>query len=205
MQNNFNTEKLTANLEREGYSVRFFESRGDAADYLLSSLRGTSIGIGGSSTIDALDIENRLSDANEVYWHWNFSGEEMQRVLQKAYTAQVYMMSANAVAETGEIVNIDGRGNRLAGALYGHKKLIIVIGVNKICADLDSAIHRARNVAAPKNAQRLARKTPCAVNADRCYDCRCEDRICNALCVLWNKPGGIDEAEVIIINESLGY
>ena len=200
-----NIENAAKNLTRRGFEVHFFETAGEAADYLVSSLHGRTIGIGGSSTVAALGIEEALKKDNELYWHWNYTGDEMQRVLKLAYNAEVYMMSANGIAETGEIVNIDGRGNRLAGSLFGHEKLYIVVGVNKFAATLEDAIYRARNVAAPKNAKRLERKTPCAVNGDRCYDCQSPDRICNALNIIWNKPGGIGSAEVIIINEELGY
>jgi len=110
----------------------------------------------------------------------------------------------NGIAETGEIVNIDNTGNRVAATLYGHKKVYLVAGLNKVAPDLSGAIDRARNIAAPPNAKRLGKKTPCAVKGDRCYDCKSPERICRTLNVLWERPTG-SVYEVILINENLGY
>ena len=110
----------------------------------------------------------------------------------------------NGIAETGEIINIDGAGNRVASAIYGHKKVWIVAGKNKLAPTYDEALWRARNIAAPKNAQRLHAKTPCAVKADHCYDCKSPGRICRALTVLWGAMMGSD-MEVVLVNEDLGY
>ena len=122
-----------------------------------------------------------------------------------ATDAQVYICSLNGVAETGELVNIDGGGNRLSSGLFGHEKVYFIIGVNKIAPDLEGAIWRARNIAGPKNARRLEKKTPCAVRGDKCYDCKSPERICRALAVLWERPTGIGRAEVVLVNEPLGY
>ena len=92
----------------------------------------------------------------------------------------------------------------MAGTLYGPKQCMFVCGINKLCPDLASAVERARNVAAPKNAQRLHAKTPCAVKADHCYDCKSPGRICRALTVLWGAMIGSD-MEVVLVNEDLGY
>jgi len=141
----------------------------------------------------------RLSAHNKVIWHWEGGS------LAEAATTDVYITSVNGLAETGEIINIDGNCNRVASYMYGHKKVYLVVGANKIAPDYDSALWRARNIAAPKNAQRLNRKTPCAVKADKCYNCSSPDRICQALTVLWGKPGMIDTMEILLIDESLGY
>jgi len=108
------------------------------------------------------------------------------------------------LAETGEIINIDGTGNRISAALYGHKKVYFVVGKNKIAPTYEEALHRARNIAAPKNCVRLGLKTPCAAKADKCYDCASPDRICCGLSVLWTKMLGAD-MEVVLIDEELGY
>ncbi len=115
----------------------------------------------------------------------------------------MYLSSVNALAETGEIINIDGAGNRVASTLYGHQKVYLVISRNKLAEDYESALWRARNIAAPKNAQRLNRKTPCAVKADRCYDCKSPERICCGLVVLWRPMMGQD-IEIILVDEDLG-
>lgn len=146
-----------------------------------------------------------MSENNEVLWHWRIpEGQTGADVLKAARSADVYLSSVNGIAETGEIVNIDNTGNRVAATLYGHKKVYLVAGVNKITPDLDSAIYRSRNIAAPPNARRLGKKTPCAVKADKCYDCKSPDRICRGLVVLWEAPVGC-EYEVVLIGEELGY
>ena len=111
---------------------------------------------------------------------------------------------ALGLAETGEIINIDGAGNRVASTLYGHEKIYYIVGRNKLAKTYDDALWRARNIASPKNARKLGRKTPCAVNADKCYDCKSPDRICRGLVVMW-EPMMNMEAEVILIDEELGF
>ncbi|WP_443796173.1 LUD domain-containing protein [Dialister hominis] len=111
----------------------------------------------------------------------------------------------NGVSETGVMVNVDGTGNRVAGSLFGHKKVYFVLGVNKIMPTLEEAIYRARNVAAPKNVLRHGYKCGCSLQGgDRCYDCSAPDRICNVLAIYYKKMRNI-EMEVILINEDLGY
>lgn len=197
-----NIKKTMKNLEARRFQVRFFESGTDASAYLKEELQGTQIGIGGSQTIDALGLYEMLQENNEVFWHWKSSDPD---ILKKAGSAPVYLTSANAIAETGEIVNIDGRGNRLSSMVFGdEKRVIIVAGTNKICPDLDSAIARARGTAATKNAQRFPVNTPCKIDGE-CHDCRSPQRICNALLVLWGPMNSMESVEVILIDEELGY
>ena len=108
------------------------------------------------------------------------------------------------ISETGEIVNIDGNGNRVSSTLYGHQKVYFLVGVNKVAPDFEAALWRARNVAAPKRAQSMGCRTPCAAKADRCYDCKSPERICRGLVVLWKPMMGM-EAEVVLVDEDLGY
>ena len=142
-----------------------------------------------------------LGKNNEVIWHWE-QGPDARIRAKKEST--VYMLSANAAAETGQIINIDGTGNRVSSSLYGHKRVWFVVGSNKIAPTYDEALWRARNIAAPKNAQRLGVKTPCAVNGDRCYDCKSPQRICRGLVVLWEAIRSC-ETEVVLVDEPLGY
>ena len=186
-------------LRQRGYTVHVFERGVEAADYLNGAIDGVSVGIGGSVTVQPLGLYDRLAQHNQVYWHWQ--GGPEQRA--KAAGADVYLTSANGLAETGEILNIDGTGNRVASTLYGHKKVYFVIGANKLAPTRDEALWRARNIAAPLNARRLGKKTPCAVNGGRCYDCKSPDRICRGLVELWGPMMGM-ETEVILINEDLG-
>ena len=192
-------EKLTQNLERLGYQVTRFATAREAADYLDSQIDQTSASFGGSVTLKELDLYSRLSRHNRVVWHWEGG------TLDEAVGTEVYITSANALAETGEIINIDGTGNRVAATLYGHRRVYFVVGSNKIAPDYDAALWRARNIASPKNAQRLGVKTPCAVKGDRCYNCQSPERICRALVVLWEKPKSAEHMEIVLVDESLGY
>ena len=191
-------ECVRKNLEERGFQTSCFATAKEAADYLHAQIDGATVGIGGSMTIQAMGLSERLSKHNEVIWHWE-GGE-----LRRAMLADVYLTSVNGLAETGEIVNIDGNCNRVAASMFGPKRVYYVVGINKIAPDFEKALWRARNVAAPKNAQRLGKKTPCAVKADRCYDCKSPERICRGLSVLWRKPTGFEQAEVVLIEEELG-
>ena len=200
---NFNNVK--ANLEAHGFAVSAFSTAKEAAAYLNESIDGKTVGFGGSLTLDAMGLYDTLGTHNEVYWHWRPQRDKTVADLRgMAATAEVYLSSVNGLSESGEIINIDGTGNRVAATLYGHQKVYLVVGKNKIAKDYDAALWRARNVAAPKNAQRLGMNTPCAAKGDRCYNCQSEGRICRALTVLWEKPGG-SNMEVILINEELGF
>ena len=193
-------EAVQKNLEDRGFSVKVSAAGREAADYLDSVLDGTSVGIGGSVSVQQLGLYDRLASHNQVFWHWANGPEE----LPKAMTAEAYLTSVNGLAETGELLNIDGNGNRVASMLYGHRRVFFLVGKNKLAPTYDEALWRARNVAAPKNAQRLGKKTPCAAKADRCYDCKSPDRICRGLAVLWQCMSTA-EMEVLLVDEELGY
>ena len=198
-----NIKKLTENLEKHGFTVSYYETGAEAAAAITAAVNSKTVGIGGSKTVVALGLFELLSAHNDVAWHWK---QPVAEARAKAAAAQVYLCSANGVAETGVIINIDGDGNRVAATQYGREKLYIIIGVNKIAPDFESALWRARNIAAPLNAKRLARKTPCALSAEmKCYDCDSPERICKALSVFYRKPNGVADCEVVIINEELGY
>lgn len=191
---------IKTNLEKKGYAVSCFATKEEAAAYLNGQIDGKTVGIGGCISAQEMGLGESLQGHNQVFWHWNGDPRE------SAMATDVYISSVNGIAKTGEIVNIDGTGNRLAGTLFGHKKLYLIVGCNKIADDLDGAIWRARNVAAPKNAVRLNRKTPCAATGGKkCFDCKSPERICKALLVFWERPIGIPETEIVLVDEELGY
>lgn len=192
-------EAVKKNLESRGFSVKTFGTAAEAADYLNGAIDGVSVGFGGSVTLKDMGLYELLGSHNELHWHWVNGPEERT----KATDTEVYLTSANGLAETGEIINIDGTGNRVASTLYGHKKVYFVIGRNKLAPTYEEALWRARNIAGPKNAQRLGAKTPCAVKGDRCYDCKSPGRICRGLVVLWEPMMGM-ETEIILVDEELG-
>lgn len=196
-----NIEKTIKNLKLRGFEVSFFENKEAASDYLLSQIKNTTVGIGGCLTADQMGLYEKLIEAgNDVAWHWRTPGWE---ALEKENAAEVFISSANAIAETGEILNIDGRGNRLAGLVFGKKRVYIIAGTNKLCPDFDSALSRARNTAAVKNVMRFPNETPCKIDG-KCHDCRVPDRVCNALMVLWGPMMDMEKVEVILIDEELG-
>lgn len=193
------------NLEQRGFAVSTFATAAEAADYLAQSIRGKTVSFGGSVTLDQLGMFDRLAQENTVYSHWHpIEGMSADELRQRAMTTQVYLTSANGLAETGEIINIDGTGNRVAATLFGHETVYFVIGRNKLAPDYDAALWRARNIAAPKNAQRLGMPTPCAAKGDRCYDCKSPQRICRGLVVLWEAVKSC-RTEVVLVDEELGY
>lgn len=195
-------EKTGKNLENRGFRVHRFASGAEAAEFLVQTLHGTSIGIGGSVTIDTLGVYDRLCGSNEVFWHWKNHAPETR---ERAGKAETYLCSANGMSENGEIVNIDGFGNRVAGTIYGPERVFLVVGRNKIAPDLTGAIDRARNIAAPLNARRLNRHTPCAVGEPRCRDCRSPEKVCGVMTVFFMPPTSIKEFHVILVDEDLGY
>ena len=197
--------KLKNVLEKKGYLVNEFDNKEMAASYISMKIDGKTVGLGGSVTLSQMNLFKIISEKNTVYWHDERPSDmSVMETRTAASRAEIYISSVNAIAETGEIVNIDNTGNRVAAISYGPDKIYLVIGANKVTKNLETAIYRARNIAAPLNAQRLKRKTPCAVKGDKCYDCNSPERICRNLSVLWDKPTGA-EYEIIFINEDLGY
>ena len=197
-----NIEKAIENFRSRGFEVSCFDTGEEAARHIVSRCAGKTAGIGGSVTAQQLSIFDRLAERGAVYSHQRTPDAQTYAA---AADAQVYICSANALSETGEIVNIDGRGNRVSAMLFGHERLIIVAGVNKLTPDLDSAIFRARNVASPLNARRLGRRTPCALGAElKCYDCSSPERICRGFVVMTNPMMGM-ACELVLVNEELGY
>ena len=205
-------DKICRAFKRNRFDCTIFETAEEAAAYLSQEIHGKTVGMGDSMTLESMKMYERLSENNEVYDVQHIenkdytSKERMEQFLsmaRKCLMTDVFLTSANAAAETGELVNIDGTGNRISGSLFGHRKVYFVIGVNKICPTLDNAIFRARNVAAPKNVERHHYKNGCSFfNYEKCCDCSAPDRICNALVIYYKKMRNMD-MEVVIINEEL--
>ena len=195
-----NYEALKKNFTNHGFVTRYFENGQAAVDYLKEQIHDTTVALGGSMTAKALGVDEALAPKNTVFWHWNEPGRE---TLFRARDAKVYICSANGVSETGELVNIDGTGNRIAMTAFGPEKVYFLIGSNKITPNLHAAIDRAHNVAAPKNAARFGLDTPC-VKGGHCFRCNHPQRICKATLILERPVTGM-YAEVLFINEELGF
>jgi len=200
-----NIEKTITSLEKNGYIVSFFHTSEEAVRYLESSIQKKTIGFGGSRTLTDLDLHARLSK-NNVVLNPDFpeDGETFISTAMKSLDTEYYILSANGLSEDGVIVNIDAAGNRLSSSLFGHKKVYYVIGTNKITENIEQAVWRARNVAAPKNALRYRLNTPCVVMENKCYDCQNERRLCNSLLIHFKKIASC-EVEIVLIDEELGF
>ncbi len=208
---NMDIKKTTRNLERNGFTVSFFETAAEAAAYIDNQTDGKIIGFGDSRTIADMGLYSLLSIHNTVYDPYQSeNNDEFLQLAAKALTAQVFFTSVNGISETGEMVNIDGTGNRVAGSLFGHEKTYFIAGTNKIEETLEKAVVRARNTAGPRNNLKYDSKTPCVAwfkktGEYKCFDCRSADRICNTLNIYLKKMNDIDEMEVVLINEEMGF
>ena len=176
--------KIKANLEKKGYKVSTFETAAEAMEYIDREVDGRTVGIGGSMTAHQIGLYEHLKAHNKVSWHHvQEEGKTVNDLRMEARQAEIYFSSANGIAETGEIVNIDGMGNRISETCYGHKKNYFIIGRNKITPDMESAIYRARNVASPLNCKRFNAPNPCNSDDMKCYDCASPSRICKSFSV----------------------
>jgi len=200
-------ERTILSLEKNGFKAAQVTDRKEALRCLLSRIPSEAgVGVGGSVTLREIGVVEALERrGNTVYQHWRegLSPKEREEIRRKQLTSDVFLTSSNAVTEKGELVNIDGAGNRVASMIYGPGEVIVVVGVNKIVKDLEQAIDRARNVAAPMNCRRLGLKTPCAENG-KCEDCDSPSRICRVLTIMERNPSG-GNVMVLVVKESLGF
>lgn len=202
-------EKTIKALERNKFIVHYFETGSEAVTYLKNRIQNKCVAIGDSRTLLEIGVHDALSEVNEDVTDIQrpLPGESFRDTALRTMGRDVFLTSVNALAQTGEMVNIDGTGNRVAASLFGSQEVFFVLGINKITPDLSSAIYRARNVAAPLNSKKNKKSSlnPCATLEEKCYDCASPDRICNALTIYYKKMRNMQTMEVIIINESLGF
>lgn len=152
---------VTKALTARGFKVSSFETAKEAAEYLNSQIDGATVGFGGSITLEELGLYALLSGHNTVFSHWHLpEGGDAASLRAQAAGSEHYLLSANGIAETGEIINIDGAGNRVASAIYGHKKVWIIAGKNKLAPTYDEALWRARNIAARRTRSVSTQRRP---------------------------------------------
>jgi len=194
------------NLRRRSFAARAFETGSEAADFFFAQLSPTeSVGHGGSDTLRQLGILDRLRHGHDHFLdrhRFDHGYDEQLAIRRENLYADVYIASSNAVSIDGALVNIDGDGNRVAALAFGPGRVVLFVGRNKLCDDLDGAIDRARNVAAVRLATQLGKETPC-VQTGVCHDCAAPDRICRQLSIIerCEPPGRIT---ILFINEDLG-
>ena len=202
-------EKTIKALERNKFVVHYFETGAEAVAYLKNRIRNKCVAIGDSYTLLEIGVHDALSEVNEDITDIQrpLPSESFRDTALRTMGRDVFLTSVNALSQTGEMVNIDGTGNRVAASLFGSQEVFFVLGINKITPDLASAIYRARNVAAPLNSKKNKKSSlnPCAILDEKCYDCGSPDRICNALTIYYKKMRNMQTMEIIIINESLGF
>ena len=190
--------EVRRNLEKNRFVVSCFSDCESASRHLEEAVEKEVVGFGGSVTLRDMGLYERLAGKNTVLWHW------VDKTARSRYSElTAYVTSANAIAETGEIVNMESSGNRVSGSLFGPKKVFFVAGRNKVCPDLSSAIRRARTVASPLNARRLDVPTPCVADGI-CHDCDSPSRICCAINIQMRPIMNIEHTEVILIDQELG-
>ena len=198
--------KVIKNLARRNIEACYCPTAHEAVEKLLEMIpSGSSVTWGGSMSIRDIGIPAALAEAGkyEVYDRDKAPDRAAAtEIYLKAFSCDYYLSSANAITEDGIIVNIDGTGNRVAAITFGPRNVIFVIGMNKLTQDVDSALARARSLAAPVNPARFDIQTPCKLDGV-CHNCLSDDCICNYIHYLRHSPKG--KHKVILVGESLGY
>ena len=190
-------------LQSRNMTGYYAETREKALEIALSLIpEGSSITMGGCMSAAEIGLVDAVKKGNYRFIDRNSFADPREGMLA-AYDADVYLASANAMTQDGVLVNIDGNANRVSALAQGPKKVILIVGMNKICSDLDGAMKRARNVAAPINAQRFGLNTPCA-KTGTCMDCKSPDTICcQFLVTRFSRHAG--RIHVILVNDALGF
>lgn len=200
-------DKLTEN----GFTTHIADCGLDVADIVLNKiireLKPGTIGLGGSKSVVETGVYSGLKKLKgvEVFdsYSTTISPEENVELRRQSLLSDVYITGTNAMTEDGCLVNLDGLGNRVAAMIFGPKNVIVIIGRNKICTDIDQAMGRIKEYVAPVNAMRLNKKTPCA-KTGYCADCKSPERICNAWSII-EKSAPKGRIHAILVNEDLGF
>ncbi len=202
-RNELLAQKVIKGLESRNMTGYYAASKEDALKKALELIpEGSSVTMGGAMSAHEIGLVEALKNGN-----YNFIDrdqyEDKRAAMLMAYDADVFLASANAMTEDGVIVNIDGNSNRVSAIAQGPKKVVFIVGMNKICDDVDGAMKRARNVAAPINAQRFGLQTPCSKTGS-CMNCKSPDTICcQILITRFSRHEG--RIHVILVNDNLGF
>ena len=203
--------KNLSNTVLKGFQKRFIEgyyceTKEDAKELALSLVpENVSVSFGGSVTLNETGVLEALRNREDItlYDRDNANGpDEVKQIMHDALSCDYYFMSSNAITVDGELVNIDGNGNRVAALIYGPENVVIIAGMNKIVKNAEEGISRTRNVASPQNCVRLNKNTPCAVNGV-CGNCL-SDTICDQI-VITRASRVPQRIKVILVGEELGF
>lgn len=195
-------DELISNLKKRGFEPYFVDSGKDAVELICNLIGENSfVAFGGSQTVREIGLHNALNSKGRLIKHTDFP--ENMAVRYTGEGEKWFVSSTNALTRGGELINIDGNANRISGMIYNNPNVLIVTGINKLVDDIESGIDRVRNVAAPPNAVRLNRNTPCKTTG-KCSYCNSPDCMCNATLIQHHPTRGV-RFVVVIVNESLGY
>lgn len=198
-------EVLVKNLQNRHFEACYCETSEEALEKALSWIPdGVTVGWGGAMSAQQIGLMKALESRNVTLRDRDKAAnpQERVRIMKQCLTADVFLTGANALSLDGQMVNVDGNGNRVAAIVYGPDSVIVIAGMNKVCNTLELAVQRARTVAAPANAQRFQGKTPCSVTGS-CHNCTSTECICNQILITRNsRPAG--RIKVILVGEELG-
>jgi L-lactate utilization protein LutB len=205
--NELKAAQVVKNLESRHFEAYYCKSREEAAAKALSLIpAGSVVGWGGSITLQEIGLTDKVQEAGfkVIDRDKGKTPEERNELGRQCLLSDVFLVSANAIAEEGILVNIDGLGNRVAATIFGPKSVILVAGMNKVCKTLEDARSRARTYAAPANAQRVgAKNTPCSLTGS-CANCKSADSICSFIAeIRLCRPA--KRIKVILVGEDLGF
>lgn len=202
-RNELLAQKVIKGLASRNMAGYYAASAEEAKKIALDIIpEGASVTMGGGMSVHEIGLVDSLKEGN-----YNFidrdKAEDKRAAMLAAYDADFFLSSCNAMTEDGILVNIDGNSNRVSAICQGPRKVLFIVGMNKVCDDVDGAMKRARNVAAPINAQRFGLDTPCCKTGS-CMNCKSPDTICcNILITRFSRPEG--RVKVILVNDSLGF
>lgn len=205
-RNDLLSQKVIQGLKNRHMNGYYVHTKQEAFDLVFELMKSdSSVGWGGSDTINSLGIKEELykRDFKVIDRDKAKDADEKYNIERETFYADYYLMSTNAITEDGILVNMDGHCNRVACLCFGPKQVIMVVGMNKVTKDIDSAISRLRNVAAPINNQRFGGNRPCQVTGS-CANCLAQGCICDQLVITRNSTDP-DRIHVILVDEVLGY
>ena len=195
-------ETVIKGLKSRNMTGYYAKDKEEALELALGLIeKGSSITMGGCMSAKEIGLVSALEEGD--YHFIDRTKLEPREALLAAYDADIFLSSANAMTDDGILVNIDGNANRVSCIAQGPKKVLFIVSMNKICSDLDSAMKRARNIAAPANAQRFDIKTPCKLTG-KCTDCKSQDTICCQF-LITRYSRHTERIHVILVNEDLGF
>jgi len=204
---NLKRDKMEKAFQNNNMELFQLENIEELASFLENYLKpGIKVGVGGSMTLFEAGIIDQLRNSKVQFldrYQEGLTNEQLQNIFRESLLADLYITSSNAITMNGCIYNIDGNGNRVAAMIYGPKEVLVIVGRNKIFTTEEAAINHIRNVAAPANAMRLNKNTPCT-KAGKCLDCKSADCICSSFVKL-SHQSNINRIKVIVVNEDLGY